>query len=112
MEAVSEIFSFKAEVLPELTPKALIRLDNETVSVAILSDTYCVFANKPVVGSEILLTPVVVIVMSPTPLKFKFCASVIVLPSLLIPVPPLDPGTMVLMDIAESATVALEAKSA
>ena len=70
--AVSEILTFNAVVLPEETPKALIRLDNETVSVPIRSETNCVFANKPVVGNEILLTPVVVIVISPIPLKVKF----------------------------------------
>ncbi len=51
-----------------------------------------------------LLAPVDVIVISPTPLKFKFCASVIVFPSLFTPVPPFDPGTIVLIDNAESAT--------
>ena len=82
------------------------------MSAAIRSDTYLVFANKPVVGKLILLTPVVVIVKSPTPLKFKLCASVIVLPSLFTPVPPFEPGTIVLIDIAESATRDLEAKRA
>lgn len=71
---------------------ALIRLDNETVSVAKRSETYCVFANKPVVGNVILLAPVVVMVISPVPLKVKFCPSVIVLPSLLTPVPLLIQG--------------------
>ena len=69
-------------------------------------------ANKPVVGRVTLLAPVVVMVISPIPLKIKFCPRVIVLPSLFIPVPPFDPGTIVLMDIAESATVALDEKSA
>ena len=99
-------------MLPEETPKALIRLDNETVSVPIRSETYCVFANKPVVGSEILLTPVEVIVISPIPLKVRFCPSVMVLPVLFTPVPPFEPGTIVLIDIAESATVALEENNA
>ena len=61
-----------ASELPEADTNALIRLDNETVSVPIRSETNCVFANKPVVGNEILLTPVVVIVISPIPLKVKF----------------------------------------
>ena len=99
-------------MFPALTPMASIRLDSEMVSAAIRSVTYCVLASNPVNGKLILLAPVVVIVMSPTPLKFKFCASVIVLPSLFIPVPPFDPGTIVLMDIAESATVDLVAKRA
>ena len=106
------MFNFKLMVLTELSPKASIRLDKETVSVPIRSETYCVFANKPVVGSEILLAAVVVIVMSPVPLKFKFCPSVMVLPVLFTPVPPFEPGTIVLIDKAESATVALLAKSA
>ena len=72
IDAVSVIFNFNAVVFPDEIPKALIRLDKETVSVANLSETYCVFANKPVVGSEILLTPVVVMVTSPIPLKVKF----------------------------------------
>ncbi len=109
---MSAIFNFNEERLPELTPKALIRLDKDIVSVAILSETYCVFANKPVRGKLILLAPVVVKVISPTPLKFKFCASVIVLPSLFTPVPPFDPGTIVLIDMAESATNDLEANKA
>ena len=112
IDAVSEIFNFNAEVFPALTPMASIRLESEIVSVAIRSVTYCVLASNPVKGKLILLAPVVVIVISPTPLKFKFCASVMVLPSLFIPVPPFDPGTIVLMDIAESATVDLVAKRA
>ena len=69
MLEVSEIFNFKdcdvslaadkvliAFVL--LTFKSLILLDKETVSVPILSDTYCVFANKPVKGKLTLLAPV------------------------------------------------------
>ena len=110
--AVSEILTFKEVALLADRLIALIRLDNETVSVPIRSVTYCVFANKPVVGNDILLAPVVVMVISPVPLKVKFCPSVIVLPSLLTPVPPFDPGTMVLIAMAESATVALEEKRA
>ena len=70
------------------------------------------FANKPVVGSEILLTPEAVIEISPIPLKVKFWPRVMVLPVLFTPVPPFEPGTIVLIDIAESAIVALEEKSA
>ena len=53
-------------------PRALILLDKLTVSVPIRSDTYCVLASKPVVGKLTLLVAVVVIVISPTPLKAKF----------------------------------------
>ncbi len=112
MDAVSEIFTFNAEVLPEETPNALILFESDMVSEAIRSDTYCVLASKPVRGKLILLAPVVVILISPTPLKFKFCASVMVLPSLFTPVPPLDPGTIVLIDNAESATEAFVANNA
>ena len=72
IDAVSAIFNFNALELLAERLIALIRLDKETVSVAIRSLTYWVFANNPVVGSEILLTPVVVIVISPMPLKVKF----------------------------------------
>ena len=112
IKPVSVIFNFSTDALPELILKASIRFDKEIVSVAILSETYLVFANKPVKGKLTLLAPVVVMVISPTPLKFMFWASVIVLPSLLTPVPPLEPGTIVLIDIAESATVDLDAKRA
>ena len=40
INAVSEILTFKEVVLPEETPNALIRLDKETVSVPIRSETY------------------------------------------------------------------------
>ena len=69
--ALTSLMLSASAVLDPVT-NALIRLDNETVSVPIRSVTYCVFANKPVVGSEILLTPVVVMVISPIPLKVKF----------------------------------------
>ena len=72
MSAVSEIFNFKAAELPAEMLIASIRLDKEIVSVLIRSETNCVVANNPVVGSVTLLAPVVVIVTSPIPLNTKF----------------------------------------
>ena len=99
-------------LVPALTPKASILFESEIVSAAILSETYWVLANKPVKGRLTLLAPVVVIVISPIPLKVKFWPSVIVFPSLLTPVPPFEPGTTVLIDNAESATDDLVANNA
>ena len=66
-----------------------ILLDNEIVSVPILSETYCVLAKVPDTGKVTLLAAVVVIVKSPIPLVMMLFAIVIVLPLLLTPVPPL-----------------------
>ena len=92
--------------------KASILLESEIVSDANLSETYCVLARRPVVGKLILLAPVVLNEISPTPLKEMFCATEIVLPLLLTPVPPFALGTMVLIDIAESAIDDLDANNA
>ena len=96
------VFNFIASIL----------FESEMVSDANLSETYFVFARSPVVGKLILLAPVVVKVISPTPLNEIFCAIEIVLPLLLTPVPPFALGTMVLIDIAESAIDDLDANKA
>ena len=56
----------------------------------------------PEVGKIILLAAVVVMVKSPIPLVIILLPKVIVLPLLLIPVPPLAPGKIELMVVAES----------
>jgi hypothetical protein len=84
-----------------------ILLDNEIVSVPILSETNCVLAKVPEVGKVTLLAAVVVIVRSPTPLVMILFAMVIVLPLLLTPVPPLLLDKIPVIVVAESENIAL-----
>ena len=60
----------------------------------------------PEVGKITLLAAVVVMVKSPTPLVIILFPSVIVLPLLFTPVPPLEPGKMVVRLEAESENLA------
>ena len=59
--------------------------------------------NVPDVGNITLLAAVVVMVKSPIPLVIKLLATVIVLPVLATPVPPLEPGKILEIVPAESA---------
>ena len=61
------------------------------------------FANVPEVGNVTLLAAVVVMVKSPTPLVIKLLATVMVLPVFATPVPPLDPGKILVIVADESA---------
>ena len=120
MLEVSEIFNFKAEdvafadarlliAFVLLVFNSLILLDNEIVSVPILSETNWVFAKRPLVGKVTLLVAVVVIVKSPTPFEIILFAMVIVFPLLFTPVPPLILGKIEVIVIAESEKFAFAA---
>ena len=87
----------------------MIRPERLIVSVAILSETYCVFAKVPDTGKITLLAAVVVMVKSPIPFVIILLPNVIDLPLLLIPVPPLEPGNIELIVNEESANLEFNA---
>ena len=87
----------------------MIRPERLIVSVAILSETYCVFAKVPDTGKITLLAAVVVMVKSPIPFVIILLPNVIDLPLLLIPVPPFDPGKIELIVNEESANLEFKA---
>jgi hypothetical protein len=102
MLEVSEMFNFKlADELLAVFIESIL-FDNEIVSLAILFETYCVFAKVPDVGKITLLAAVVVIVKSPIPLVMILLPKVMVLPLLFTPVPPLEPGNIEIIVFVES----------
>ena len=99
--------TYKEESIFAFNLSALVAVSNFNKST-----TSFVVANVPEVGKITLLTPVVVIVKSPIPLVIMLLPKVIVFPALFIPVPPLEPGSIELMVIAESENLAFNAVKA